>query len=344
MVFRFSRWLLCSILVFLLIISCIPVPAGAITISQSDSGSASSPSIANGDPVVIQGIATGHPRNGLQVWLIGYNYLKVSTISVNDDNTFSYELKSADTRNLAPGQYFVVVQHPMMNGQFDVVYNSATGTVSNLQLGASGTTIFQLSGSGSLQSPAGAQALIQAISSQNIDDSFTTFSFVISPPAAAVNPIGDHYVGDQFTISGTTNLAAGDNLQVEITSASFVPSGKTSDSSFSGTSRTVQVQAGTGGKNLWSIPVDTSSFRPDEYLVTVSGITQQVTGSTSFRLLVPVVTTPPTPVITATPNIPAITPSTVPITTLPVTQKSPMAFWPVIGAGLLAIIIFCKKK
>jgi hypothetical protein len=46
--------------------------------------------IANGDSVMIHGIATGHPRNGLQLWIISHNYLKVTTLGVNSDNTYLY--------------------------------------------------------------------------------------------------------------------------------------------------------------------------------------------------------------------------------------------------------------
>ena len=30
----------------------------------------------------------------------------------NADNLYEYDLKPADTRTLAPGQYFVLIQHP----------------------------------------------------------------------------------------------------------------------------------------------------------------------------------------------------------------------------------------
>ena len=66
---------------------------------------ASVPGTSNGDPVDVHGIATGHPQNGLMVWVVGYNYLKISNIQVNSDNTYSYEMKSADTANLASGEY-----------------------------------------------------------------------------------------------------------------------------------------------------------------------------------------------------------------------------------------------
>ena len=86
----------CGILFFMLCAVILMPSSAAITLTPGDSGSSSA--IANGDPVYIRGIATGHPQNGLQVWIIGYNYLKIDTVQVNEDNTYSYELKSSETQ------------------------------------------------------------------------------------------------------------------------------------------------------------------------------------------------------------------------------------------------------
>ncbi len=125
---------------------------------------------------------------------------------------------------------------------------------------------------------------MRAINSQNIDDTFATTSFIIGNPTAFIDPIGDHVVGDKFTITGSTNLAAGNKLLVEITSSSFRPSQKSQSGEFSGSSGTVTIEPGSGGMNRWSFDVDTSTFRPDEYLVKVSGTIIEVTASTTFNI------------------------------------------------------------
>lgn len=324
------------VIVMSILISALAGPAFAYELS-TDTGT-----IANGDPVTLHGIATGHPRDGLQVWVIGNNYLRISTIQVNNDNTFEFELRPADTTDLAPGQYFVVVQHPMMNGQFDIWYESSSGRVINRQMGTGGESIYQMSGSGSLQGPASAQALVNAISSQNIDDSFTTYTFTINPPSAFINPIGDHAVGDRFTISGSTNLAVGDRLMVDITSSSFKPTQKTSDSGFSGASGMVTVVPGTGGYNRWSFDVDASSFRPDEYSVTVSGITIDVTGSAVFNIVeqLPPVTTVTATITTPVPPIASTTLVPVAGTTTPARSPLPVG----IAAAALVLVVLVKRK
>ena len=99
----------------------------------------------------------------------------------------------------------MLIQHPMENGVFDVVYDPSSGTVTNVQ---TGKQIFQLTGSGSLQSTGAVTALMNAIGSQNIDDTFAVVTFYVSQPATSINPIGDLQQGEKFTINGTTNLAA----------------------------------------------------------------------------------------------------------------------------------------
>jgi len=170
----------------------------------------------------------------------------------------------------------------MMNGQFDIVYDASSGTVKNVQ---TGKTIYQFTGSGSLQSTDSITALMSAIGSQNIDDTFATVTFFVSQPAVSVNSIGDIPQGENFTLNGTTSLAAGDNLMVDITSSSFSPTSKSTSSGFSGAGGMVTVVPGGNGQNTWSFDVDTSTFTPDEYLVTVSAVTQSATVSGKFMVV-----------------------------------------------------------
>jgi trimeric autotransporter adhesin len=341
------------VICLLLVCTIIGIPAvSAVTLTPGSS--ATTTTISQGDPVYIRGIATGHPQAGLQIWFIGYNFVKISNVQVNSDNSYEYELAKADTANLATGQYFVLVQHPMMNGQFDVTYDSATGSVKNQ---ISGQTLFKMTGSSSLQGTNGAAALIQAVASQNIDDTFATVSFFVSNPTVVIAPIGDKRTGNVFIINGTTSLAPGDNLQVEIVSSSYRPTTKNQPSGFSGASGMVKVVAGSGGKNTWSFDVDTSSFTPDEYIVKVSGVEQAATASTTFNVLcagsgdtcgLPAITTPATttaamvtvnqtvslaPETTAQP-----TQTTVPATT----QQAPLPVVIGLAAMVLAFAIFRK--
>ncbi|MDD1686125.1 beta-propeller domain-containing protein [Methanoregula sp.] len=58
-----------------------------------------------------------------------------------------------------------------------------------------------------------------------------------------INPVGDHYIGDKFTITGRTNLAAGDEILVQVYSSSFRPTQKSQSGEFSGATGTVRTSA-----------------------------------------------------------------------------------------------------
>jgi hypothetical protein len=171
-------------------------------------------------------------------------------------------------------------------------------------------------------------------------------SFIVENPTARINPVGDHFVGDKFTITGSTNLAVGDDLLVEIYSSSFKPTQKAQSGEFSGSGGTVTVVPGTNGYNTWSFDVDTSTFKPDEYILKVSGTTIEVTGSATFNILEPL---PPTSLPTVEKQ--ATTLQTVlPITTTPsplptTTNKSPLSPATILVAfALVGCAMVLKRK
>jgi len=155
-----------------------------------------------------------------------------------------------------------------------------------------------------------------------------------------VNPVVDHSIGDTFTITGTTNLAVGNDLLVEIYSSSFNPTQKVQGSGFSGSSGTVKVMPGTDGYNTWSFDVDTFTFIADEYFVKVSGTTNNVLASTTFTIREHV------PVSNQTITTgPAIIQTTSPITSTTTAPQSPLL--PVtllVAFGITGCAILLKRK
>jgi len=224
----------------------------------------SAQTVAKGDKFYITGTAEGNPDT-LAIWILGKNYYQRPTESVEDDGSFSHEISSAVTGNMASGQYFIVVQHPMYNGALDVIPN-VVGTQTFVRNIISGTNKFIIDGTGKLQGSDAAEALIQAINSPDIDDTYYKLTVLIEEPWIQISSVGNKYVGDTFTITGTTNLAVDDDLLVDVTSSSFKPTEKTQSGEFSGASGTVKVTAGDTN-NEWSFDVDASTFKPDEYII-----------------------------------------------------------------------------
>ena len=208
------------------------------------------------------------------------------------------------------------------------------------------TQDFTISGPGALQGSNAAEALIQAINSPNVDDTYTKLQFLVETPVITINPIGDHAVGDKFTVTGTTNLAVGDNVLFTIYSSSFQPTDKSASGEFSGASGTVQVTQGTNGLNAVSFDVDASTFKPDEYLVTAQSVGLPgpgATGTALFNVLsVAPTTVAPTTVATIATPVPttvATQPPTVVPTPTPTKTPGFGALVAVIGLGAVAFII-----
>ena len=180
------------------------------------------------------------------------------------------------------------------------------------------TQDFALTGAGSLQGSDAAEALVQAINSPNVDDTYTKLQFLVETPVITINPIGDQAVGNKFTITATTNLAVGDNVLFTVYSSSFQPTDKTQSGEFSGASGTVAVTQGTNGLNALSFDVDASTFKPDEYLVTAQEVLQpQATGTALFNVLQAAPpTATPTPVATVT-TVPTMVATPMPTTVAP---------------------------
>lgn len=262
----------------------------------------SSLTVARGDDLYIKGTAEGDPAPGVAIWILGKNYVVRSTETIEDDGSFEFKFSGTDT--LAAGQYFVVVQHPMENDQFDLDTTLFAGATW-VQKVQTGVNLFPLDGPGSLQGSEAATALVNAMNSPDIDDTYYKLTFMVEEPWIVINAIGDKHVGDSFTISGTTNLAVGDNLIVEATSASFKPTDKTQSSGFVGAAGTVSVTAGDkDGVNNWEFNVDTASFIPDQYIVTVEAIEASLVGTQTFNVMKAEPTTKPTaPVETPTATV-----------------------------------------
>jgi PGF-CTERM protein len=319
------------------------------------SATASQSTVAQGDKIFITGTAEGNPK-GVQIWILGKNYPTdisgVVTESVNSDASFSHEITQSTTKTMYPGQYFVVVQHPMQNNQFDIVPKQIPGAavgqvgVYNLMLGPpanGGTKIFNLLGASSLQGSDAAEALVQGINDPNVDDTYTKLQFLVEVPVIRIDPVGDKHVGDKFTITAATNLAVDDDILVQVYSSSFKPTQKSQSGEFSGATGTVKVTKGDSGMNKISFDVDSSTFKPDEYIITADAILQTATGTALFNVLDGTAPTAvPTVVVTTAAPVTAVptTVATAVPTAIP-TTKSPGygALIALIGLGAVAFIV-----
>ncbi len=309
--------------------------------------------VAKGDKIYIRGTAEGDPST-LQLYIFGPNKYVKETISVEDDG--SYEKKLEIGSEWSSNQYFVVIEHPMYNNQIDVYewhlgndgnyYQSVADIVAAGVGNANVKTLaipqdttrataetvingvrytiantiqesFIVEGNQKLQGSNAADALTKMIDSPNIDDIYTKLTFSVAEPWIKINNPGDQAVGTSFTITGTTNLAVDDQILIEVVSSSFNAIDKTSTSQTSGFSQTTKVVAGNGTDNAWSIDVDTTNFKLDEYTIKANGIETDVSTTANFNIVekvnptvTPTATVTGQPTTTATTAVPTDAPKT----------------------------------
>ena len=79
-----------GLLALQLIVALLVLPVSAATEGKPTiSASMSAVYLKAGEPLTVQGIATGQATEGVQIWIFAGNYLNVSTAAVNPSGTFS---------------------------------------------------------------------------------------------------------------------------------------------------------------------------------------------------------------------------------------------------------------
>jgi hypothetical protein len=142
---------------------------------------------AVGDPVTIFGTVTGNTLPAdVQIWVFAGTYVNVSNVDIDAAGGFS---KTYSTTGLPPATYYVVVQSPGPNGEYNIDLEESgifSGQVVNT---ANKTLILNFTGSGSVRDKAALQALSEAINEQGVDDAYTklTFTLMGSAPVTQVS-------------------------------------------------------------------------------------------------------------------------------------------------------------
>jgi hypothetical protein len=99
----------------------------------------------------------------------------------------------------------------------------------------------------------------------------------------SIDPVADHVSGEPFTITGTTNMSAGEEILVEIYSPDRMLGPK--GTLYSGSVGTVKILKGNDGTNSWSYAVTPSDLKPDKYSVVVSSYGSEPGDSRLFSIL-----------------------------------------------------------
>jgi len=102
-------------------------------------------------------------------------------------------------------------------------------------------------------------------------------------PYIQVNPVSDQNAGELFTISGTTNLAADEELHYSIFAVSSATTGTTNLSAAKLVSSTTVVSRGSCGTNTWSVSGEIQI--PGNYFIGISDSVNTVSDVRRFTVL-----------------------------------------------------------
>jgi hypothetical protein len=92
-----------------------------------------------------------------------------------------------------------------------------------------------------------------------------------------IDPVGDRYVGEKFTVTGRTNLPESAEMLVQVYSSSFKPTQKAQSGEFSGTTGTVRVSDSVVAAAVLSpLAKDTGVVGADTKIIKTGSVTLEV--------------------------------------------------------------------
>ena len=302
-------------------------------------------SIIEAPEVIAQGeddvefIINAEATKQIAYYIFGTNYFAydVETDNVEDEdgedilNQFVIGLESSETEAMAPGQYFAVFQHPMYDGVLNIFADDGTSSWP-VYLNSNTNVLFNVK---DRQTANAAQALCDALDTQNIDDMYVKYSFFVvgKDQSFTISDIPTTVAqGETITISGVDTANAEGTVVVEMLSTAFaaVPKETVGSAAF------IVVSTKIADDGTWEVTLDTSDLNVDEYSLSVA--IDNVPKKTVTVNVVEGAETPDTP---DTPDVPD-TPDTPDTPTEPTTPGFG-ALAALAGLGAVAVLLLRRE-
>ena len=242
--------------------------------------------VAKGDSLTISGWSSGFENEEIAIWIFGKNYFRCDHASLERNGEFNYEIPGWQTDDMISGQYVVIIQHPMGNGVFDVW----TDALHQLVLGRTpyiGAPIFRVGGPGALMGSDAANALITALNSPYLDDTYNRWDIRVMSPKITINTSSLMQGNTSpVVIEGTTNLRAGKQLLIEISDNRFAPTLKGERDDSYGFTGSAEILEGIG-EQRFSLTVPAGKLIPGEYRILVQAVESEATASGLLMIKAP---------------------------------------------------------
>lgn len=227
--------------------------------------------VALGDPFTINGHTSGPGITMVKIWMFGKNTLEITNVSVSENGSFIYTLTGLKNHDWSPGTYRIIIQYPDNDTSFDI--NPYGGEDRQGVFDPEGYLLFSIRDIQDTKDdgPGPADILEREIMKPGIADTCTNATLIFEEPWIQINPVGNHTIGEKFTVNGTTNLAAGNEIIVTMAPVDYrQPANVRGDS----VPPIIRVKEGFCRNNSWSFAVNSESFSPEEYQVSAMAVIQ----------------------------------------------------------------------
>ena len=277
----------------------------------------------------------------IAAYVFGTNYFNNfsvddGSITVEDEDipnqfTITFDKGVTNKTLMAAGQYFMVIQHPMYDGQFNITVDE-NGT---FKVNAFGTSWSDLFNALDRQTANAAQALCDALDSQNFDDMYVKYSFFVvgEDESFVINAIPTEVAqGTTFTVSGVDTANAGETVTVQMLSTAFaaIPKEEAGSAAF------ILVTTEVAEDGTWEVTLDTTGLAVDEYNLAV-----KIANEEKKTVKINVVEGAETPDTPDTPDVPD-TPDTPDTPTEPTTPGFG-ALAALAGLGAVAVLLLRRE-
>lgn len=236
-----------------------------------------------GEKIVITGIAEGVQNQEILIWIFGNSYSYLDKTYTNLDTSYSYEIPPIITKKLDEGQYFVIIQTPNINNEFDIYFDDKKNVLSNIS--KKREVLFSLQKEGGHQGFDAVRLLLAALSRPDVENTYGKLSFCIESPVILFDPIGDKKVGNKLIITAKTNLSVGNQIYIEIFLATTTPNQITKVTPNIIPSRIVDVKQSDAEFNKIEFELNATSLKPAEYIVKASAMDVDINASAKFNVI-----------------------------------------------------------
>jgi len=213
--------------------------------------------ITKGYPFTFNQTVPDRDISEVRIWMFGNNTYWETDLPVRPNGSIAVNFSERQTSVLPGYQHRIIFQYPYQKNQFSI---TARIDEDHEEVhGPLGGVIIDLRRirEGKMNGLDAADILENAIWHSGSGNTSENITFFTLTPVIYVDPVSDHQVGDIFTVNGSTDLEAGEKINILID-----PAWKPLKAHYPAFEGSTVVYAGFCGNNSWSVKVNLSGLPP----------------------------------------------------------------------------------